>query len=257
MKSAPGGHLLVLLMALTLAACATYEPVAKPGQQINVREVRSRVERGLTYDPSHGKAPWMVWPAGSVQGYVGNVKTLSDRLVLTTTEGHGVHIPYETMTIKFIGEYGPKGRILLSDVTIFYGIPLNVDLSPVADAIQALRQRSLEERTAEAALDARIEPYRNARNRPPIPEDSRRLRVQAEDAIQQKDFFAAADLYRDALTSAPWWAEGYYNRAAILAEIGDYAAATREMKRYLLLEPRAPEARELQDRIYQWERRSR
>ena len=250
-------RLLYPLVAVMLVGCATYEPVSKPGQQVNLKEVRSRVQRGLTFDPSDGKAPWMAWPAGSIRGYVGNVKTLSDRLVLTTTDGHGVNIPYDTMTIKFIGEFGPKGRILLSDVTIFYGTPLNVDLSPVADAIQALRQRSLEERADEAALDARIESYRNARNRPSVPESARRSRIQAEDAVQQKDYLAAADLYRDALNAAPWWAEGYYNRAAILAEIGDYGAAIREMKRYLLLEPNAPEARELQDRIYQWERRNR
>ena len=53
---------------------------------------------------------------------------------------------------------------------------------------------------------------------------------------------------------APWWPEGYFNRALILGELNRFAEAMREMKRYLQLAPDAPNARAAQDKIYEWER---
>jgi hypothetical protein len=55
------------------------------------------------------------------------------------------------------------------------------------------------------------------------------------------------------LDIAPWWPEGHFNRALIMGETKKYWDAMREMKRYLLLVPDAPDARAAQDKIYQWE----
>lgn len=41
--------------------------------------------------------------------------------------------------------------------------------------------------------------------------------------------------------------------ALVLAEVERYAEAIREMKKYLMLAPDAPNARAAQDRIYAWE----
>ena len=38
-------------------------------------------------------------------------------------------------------------------------------------------------------------------------------------------------------------ARGHYNRALILGELGNYDEAAFEMKKYLALEPEAPDAR--------------
>lgn len=89
--------------------------------------------------------------------------------------------------------------------------------------------------------------------KPPLPEEARRYRVQAEHAVERKAFAEAADRYRDALRVASWWPEGHFNRALILAELGQHALAIREMKRYLLLAPDAADARAAQDQIYKWE----
>jgi hypothetical protein len=51
----------------------------------------------------------------------------------------------------------------------------------------------------------------------------------------------------------PWWPEGHFNRALVLAEVERYTEATREMRKYLLLFPDAPNARTAQDQIYAWE----
>ncbi len=95
--------------------------------------------------------------------------------------------------------------------------------------------------------------YRQAPDKPPLPEEARRFKVQAEAAVKEKNWTRAAFSYREALLIAPSWPEGRFNRALILGEMGDYAVAAQEMQRYLLLVPGAPNVRAAQDKIYAWE----
>jgi tetratricopeptide (TPR) repeat protein len=95
--------------------------------------------------------------------------------------------------------------------------------------------------------------YRAANPQPRLPEDAHKFKVQAEFAVQEKQFDKAVELYGKALEIAPWWPEGHFNRALILGETEKYRDAMREMKRYLILMPDAPDARAAQDKIYQWE----
>jgi hypothetical protein len=110
---------------------------------------------------------------------------------------------------------------------------------------------------ADEAFKGIAETYRQESSKPPLPEDARRFKVQAEAAVQAKNWSKAAFSFREALLIAPWWPEGRFNRALILGEMGDYAVAAQEMQRYLLLVPGAPNARAAQDKIYVWEDRSR
>ena len=59
--------------------------------------------------------------------------------------------------------------------------------------------------------------------------------------------------YIEALQTAPWWSEGYFNVALLYAELKNIEGAIRNMKRFLLLEPKHAKAREAQDQIYRWE----
>lgn len=95
--------------------------------------------------------------------------------------------------------------------------------------------------------------YQAANPKPEFPEEARKFKVQAEFAEQEKHIDQAIELYGKALAIVPWWPEGHYKLALALAETKKYRDATREMKRYLLLAPDAPEARTAQDKIYQWE----
>lgn len=104
-----------------------------------------------------------------------------------------------------------------------------------------------------AAFEAEAKKYRGLAVKPAMPEEANKYRAQAEFAFQQKRFEDAVDLYGKALKIAPTWPDGHYNRALILGELARYEEAKREMKRYLLLAPEAADAREAQDRIYQWE----
>ena len=97
--------------------------------------------------------------------------------------------------------------------------------------------------------------YRASNPKPQLPEAARRFQVQAQGAVQDKDYLAAADLYGEAIGVAPWWPEGHFNRALVLAETGEIADAITEMRRYLELAPDASDARAAQDKSYDWERK--
>ena len=85
------------------------------------------------------------------------------------------------------------------------------------------------------------------------PEDLRRTQIQVEAAIRANRTIDAARLYRDTLRTAPAWAEGHFNLGLLYGELELYPEAITEMRRYLYLAPNAPDARAVQDRIYEWE----
>jgi tetratricopeptide (TPR) repeat protein len=132
-------------------------------------------------------------------------------------------------------------------------------ISRVADAFYVLKAEAIKALSAEdeARFTAWLAAYREKAATSSLPEEIRRFQVQAEGAVLDKKFDDAADLYDKALKVAPWWPAGHFNFAVVLAEIGDYEMAIREMKRYLLLAPNAPNARAVQDNIYGWERKTR
>ena len=131
---------------------------------------------------------------------------------------------------------------------------------PIVDSIVALKGAAIEagnlgsaENQARFAEIARS--YQDASSKPRLPEAARAYQVQAEGAVRDKDFDAAEELFAKALEISPWWPEGHYNRALVLAENGDFGLAVIEMQRYLALVPNASNARAAQDRVYDWQRK--
>lgn len=123
----------------------------------------------------------------------------------------------------------------------------------VADSLYTLVHSSRYARESEKTFQEVVSQYSSGVNPPAFPEAARRFRVQAEFAFEQKRLEDAARLYREALKAAPWWPQGYMNRALILGELKRYPQAISDMKRFLALEPNHAGAREAQDRIYLWE----
>ncbi len=93
--------------------------------------------------------------------------------------------------------------------------------------------------------------------KPPLPEELRRYRVQADVHYKAERLDEAIQAYRDALALAPWWAVGHYNLAVFLAREKRYQDAIEHMKWYLRLVPEAPNARAARDKIYAWETNAR
>lgn len=107
----------------------------------------------------------------------------------------------------------------------------------------------------DTVFQAVVSGYRAAALKPEFPEEARKFKLQAEDAIKQSQFQDAADLFQQTLEIAPWWPEGHFNRALVLGNIGDFEGAVNEMQRYLALVPEAPDARAAQDKVYVWQRK--
>jgi len=138
---------------------------------------------------------------------------------------------------------------------LFYS--LGIDLPAARDFVRAwtvlARDGAAFQLAQDAAFEVAAKTYRDAAEKPQLPEGAVRFKVQAEAAVQQKRFSDAVDLYDQALEIAPWWPAGRYNRGLILGELKDYEGAIGELKRYLKIDPDAANARAVQLKIYEWE----
>jgi len=121
---------------------------------------------------------------------------------------------------------------------------------------ERVAKRKEAERAEEERFQAALREYLAAAIKPQLPEEARKYKVQAEGAVNDKNFAEAALLFRQALILAPCWPVGHFNLSLVLAESQDYAAAIIEMQRYLALVPEASDARAAQDKIYGWERKA-
>ena len=96
--------------------------------------------------------------------------------------------------------------------------------------------------------------YRSLKLKPRMPEEQRKLVVQADALNQQKEYIKAIERYQKAIeinqTSYPG---AYFNLALLSAQTKEFRSAIFYMKHYLLLEPDAKDARTAQDKIYEWE----
>lgn len=96
--------------------------------------------------------------------------------------------------------------------------------------------------------------YRELKIKPVISEEQRKFIVQANFLNQQKMYGKAIEIYKKAIeldqTAYP---SAYSNLALLSAQIKKFNAAIFYMKKYLMLEPTASDARSAQDKIYEWE----
>jgi tetratricopeptide (TPR) repeat protein len=90
--------------------------------------------------------------------------------------------------------------------------------------------------------------------RPELPEEARRLAIQADTirkgANNRTDMKAAVEALERALALAPWWIDGYYNLGLVQELAGSLAAADRSLRFYLLGNPSEKDARQARDKGY-------
>jgi len=100
-----------------------------------------------------------------------------------------------------------------------------------------------------------VSEYREMEVKPVVTEQQRKYIVQANSFAKDKIYTQAIEAYKNAIAIDPVaYPAAYYNLALILAEKEDFREAIKNMKKYLLLVPDAPDARAAQDKIYEWER---
>ncbi len=89
--------------------------------------------------------------------------------------------------------------------------------------------------------------------KPGLPEEARRYLVQSRVYVEDKNLTQAIALYDKAIALAPWWPSSHFDRGLLLGQIGKNEEAIVSMKRFLLLAPTSENARDGQDKIYEWE----
>jgi len=95
--------------------------------------------------------------------------------------------------------------------------------------------------------------YRSMKVKPLVSEAQREYIVQANSFNQEKNYSKAIELYNKAIElNQTAYPDAYTNLALLSAQINEFDAAIYYMKKYLLLEPEASDARSAQDKIYEW-----
>jgi len=115
----------------------------------------------------------------------------------------------------------------------------NDHLTDIADSIQ---------------FSIQLDKYRKMDIKPVVSEEQRKYIVQANSLTNDKLYKQAIDAYKKALAINPVaYPAAYFNMALLFAEKQDFERAITNMKKYLLFDPDAPDARAAQDKIYEWE----
>ena len=98
--------------------------------------------------------------------------------------------------------------------------------------------------------------YRSLIVKPSVSEQQRERIVQANLFTQQRQYTKAIEFYVKAIEVDPTsYPAAYSNLALLSAQISKFYAAVYYMKKYLMLEPDADDARGAQDKIYEWKAR--
>jgi hypothetical protein len=197
----------------------------------------------------------------------------NNKITVISKQGVGVSIDIAKLDPKTTGLwlwdiFMPVGNCSINftadpkEMSLFHGgaeTGCNKDDQALVDALLALRETGKQvymavEVEGKLLFASIARAYRSLPQKPLPGEDVRRLSVQAEDALAHKQFADAANLYTQAVQIAPWWADGYFNAALILGELGQYHQAITDMNHFLALDPDSPKARAAQDKVYVWER---
>lgn len=95
--------------------------------------------------------------------------------------------------------------------------------------------------------------YRSLAIKPAISEQQRERIIQANLFNQQRQYDKAIEYYIKAIeVDSTAYPSAYTNLALLSAQVRDFLAAIYYMKKYLMLEPDAEDARICQDKIYEW-----
>jgi len=127
----------------------------------------------------------------------------------------------------------------------------------LANAIHVLKRRYLsmsgpDTQSTSELFEAAVRQYRSDPESVALPEEALMLERRAEVAANENRVDDAIEHYTRILERVPAWPEGYYRRGTLNGEIGEYAAAIRDLNKYLRLEPGSQTAQTAKTLVYQW-----
>lgn len=145
--------------------------------------------------------------------------------------------------------------IRLGQIMFTYGPDGLADGKKLADYLFFFQHTFNEKRfgTQLALFEPIAAQYRALKVKPAVSESLREFIVKANLFSQQKNYEKAIELYNKAIQIDPTaYSAAYSNLALLFAQIHMFDPAIYNMKKYLLLEPEASDARSAQDKIYEW-----
>lgn len=157
-----------------------------------------------------------------------------------------------------------RDRILFALILAFflYHAPPAPAAAPTADLRQKLD--ALEKTSSGSSQEREIQKeiiglVRKMKAAPPVSGDVRRHMARGEAFVEEAKDKSGFDLaireFQDAARKAPWLAAAHYNLGVVQEKAGSYDAAMESFKMYLLADPQAKDAEEVQKRIYKIEAR--
>lgn len=154
-------------------------------------------------------------------------------------------------------------HVVMYQINIQFGENLTEIYSPdydlmcrLADDLYFIKRKTISE-SIESELTrfaSVVEKNKGQAARQPVSEEQRKFIVQANAATQTKGYVQAIGYFKQALQlNETGFPDAYFNMALIYANIRQFDQAILSMKKYLLVLPDSPDARNAQDKIYEWE----
>lgn len=155
-------------------------------------------------------------------------------------------------------------RFMLKLWTLFFGVLMLGSVANAQSTREELQQfvEQLQKSPNDNALREKIiKLAQTLKPVPAIPEEANRAFVKGnafqKEAKDVSGYGIAIASYRDALRSAPWWGDAYFNLAIALEAAGKFDEAITSIKLYMVSVTKgSAEAREAQNRIYTIEAKS-
>ena len=152
-------------------------------------------------------------------------------------------------------KYIVSSELTLKDCVLYFRLNYEADKQLHHDLALVSQQKERERYASQLIIFEPIAAeYRSLNVKPSIPEEQRKYIVQANGYNEQKMYDKAIELYKKAIeVNQTAYPAAYSNLSLLSAQLNRFNAAIYYMKKYLMLEPEASDARSAQDKIYLWE----
>jgi tetratricopeptide (TPR) repeat protein len=147
----------------------------------------------------------------------------------------------------------PTSKLIIFIFTVLT-LAASADAQSPREQLQQMVEQLQKTPTDNALREKIIKLVQTLKPAPSVPEEAREPFVMGATVLKKASDPAgaskAADLFTQALTVAPWFAEAYYNRALARETAGQFEPAIDDLKLYLEFKLTDAERREAQDKIY-------
>jgi hypothetical protein len=193
--------------------------------------------------------------ARRVKGFPSDVRIYDDRFEIIINNNKSV-LYLEDIYVNGVTDYDYGNKIAVNKI-VFTSKHSVQRLKEDLNSIRAQLIRETEDRKIEGLIES-FKPaaarYRSLVDKPVMTEAQRRKVIESETFSSEGKYKDAIKSLLSALEIDPVsYPQGYYNLAFLYERVGNFAGSILNMRKYILLDPFAEDARASQDKIYEWE----